>query len=169
MSAITYIRITTRTGEIIGGNYKNLVKRPEYSPLTPEKLRLIKCLPDIVRDGMKIINSPIQIPMAPLEAALGKIIPYTRVFCTNYPAKNPPKHFGEMIELFAQHLMLPNALVGVFLDSAVDPGGKSWQGAPIQLNFFKLIEGKTMDLSKGIVYVNLDNMFLLEKWTKGNR
>jgi hypothetical protein len=165
-SHITYIRIMTRKGEIIGGDYKNLIKRPDYTAFTPDMLFHVKCLPDNIRNRMRIISSPVQVPAAPLETALGKILPDTRVSCSNYGTKNVPKHFAEAMGIFAEHLKDQNAYIGVSLAAAVDLSGKASPGAQMQLNFFKLSGGGSMDLSKGSIHVDLENMYLFSKWTK---
>jgi hypothetical protein len=164
-SHITYIRIMTRKGEIIGGDYKNLIKRPDYTAFTPDMLFHIKCLPDNIRNKMKIISSPVHVPKTPLKAALEKIFPDTRVSCSNYGTKNVPKHFAEAMDIFAEHLKGPNSIIGVSLGPAVDLAGKTLPGAQMQLNFYRLAGGRSMDLSKGAIHVDLENMYLFSKWT----
>ena len=165
VSRITYMNVRSGTGQIMGGNFKNLEKRLVYSAFTQEMLPLIKCLPDNIRAKMRIISFPVHMPTVPLEAALGKIGLDTRVSCSNYSARIP-RYFRDAIDIFTQHLKAPDAVIGVSLAAAVDPGGNTWPGAPIQLNFYKLLNERTKDLSREIIRVNLDNMSLVSQWTK---
>ncbi len=157
---ITYIRIRTGTGEIVGGTKRNVIDRHAFSALTPDILRNIKCLPGNIQDKLKIINPLVRMPKAPLQFALRKIDLDTPVTCSDFTKKYAPKRFEEAIAFFKECLKTSDAKIGAALGVEADPYGRTWPGAHLQLNFHTWIKG-SMDLSKDVIHIDLYNMYSL--------